>query len=75
MVFTHTLTLLYVLDHKLLEGVAVCVSTFACCIEIRFCESETPVTLVAEDGFGRERGNEQWQSVMSAFQSRLQMGI
>ena len=32
----HTLTLLYVLDHMGLEGAAVCISTFACCIEIRF---------------------------------------
>ena len=28
------------------KGAAVCISTFACCIEIRFCESETHVTHV-----------------------------
>ena len=71
----HTLTLVYVLDHKLLEGAAVCTSTFACCIEIRFCESEAPVTLVAENAFASERGSEQWQSVISAFRSHLQTGM
>ena len=71
----HTLTLLYVLDHKLLQGAAVCISTFVCGIEIRFCKFKTPVTLVAEDGFASERGSEQWQSVMSVFRSRLQTGM
>ena len=71
----HTLTLLHVLDHKLLEGAAVCISTFACGIEIRFCKFETPVTLVVEDGFASERESEQWQNVMSVFRSHLQAGM